>query len=761
MKKDDKKLIFMRMFLALVVIFVVIYFVSVIAGFTPFYNMMVEKNALADIHTDADIANLLIDERYEDLYKVKEQITDTSSHDAISNVLQTYKGSEQFGDLRFLCKGKVYDVYAAEVEDEIEQIQSFSGLNQRACSGVYEDSMVRRACLAFYIPVVGSEYIDGLVSIVPVRDESGKHFIDASPVLNDRALAVAVITENSDGNNVLASSVRDELDYSIGNNFYTFIDSVAQDKDMGNQVLVALRAGEDVVRITIGGKSHTVAFKSLQSADDTMYVVSLSASDTLLADEMLYLAHIVFLIIIALGAFVILLIYAVLYHKSARKQIKLVSYTYPNIECPNFEQFKLDVINTLGVSPVAIRKYSIVAFKISSYQSLLKHFGDEETEEIIKEAATIFAGVCEYEETYAYMGNGVFVLCLKYNDSTSFSRRLGIIKAISKKNQDALDRGVQLRFYIGVCHAFGGTKGTAAEMVENAITACGIARERANRQFVVYDLKTNEKLAKDEKIESMMEDSLKNGDFKVFLQPKYNIKHDRIDSAEALVRWFDHSTADYIFPGDFIGLFETNGFIVKLDHYVYLEVLKYFQTAVARGEKIVPISVNVSRVTASMKDFLRFYIENKKKYNIGDGVLTLEFTESFAMEDTETILHIVEALHKNGIGCSLDDFGSGYSSFNVLKSVPFDELKLDKCLIDPGYNASNDDIMLKSVVELAKSLGMRIVQEGVETEEMLNRVTAFGCDVAQGYYYAKAIRMEEYRIFIDTNTSIKYKSKVK
>jgi EAL domain-containing protein (putative c-di-GMP-specific phosphodiesterase class I) len=96
-----------------------------------------------------------------------------------------------------------------------------------------------------------------------------------------------------------------------------------------------------------------------------------------------------------------------------------------------------------------------------------------------------------------------------------------------------------------------------------------------------------------------------------------------------------------------------------------------------------------------------------------------------------------------------------------LKNIPFDEIKLDKCFIDPGYNATNDDIMLKSVVDLAKSLGMRIVQEGVETEDMLNRVKLFGCDVAQGYYYAKAIRMEEYRIFIDTNTSIKYKSKVK
>ena len=254
---------------------------------------------------------------------------------------------------------------------------------------------------------------------------------------------------------------------------------------------------------------------------------------------------------------------------------------------------------------------------------------------------------------------------------------------------------------------------------------------------------------------------MKNGDFKLVLQPKYNIKQDQIDSAEALVRWFDHDRADYIFPGEFISLFETNGFIVKLDHYVYLEVLKYFKRAVERGEKIVPISVNVSRVTASADGFLDFYIENKKKYGIGDGFLMLEFTESFAVDDNDNILHIVETLHKNGIGCSLDDFGSGFSSFNVLKNIPFDELKLDRCFIDAGYNASNDDIMLKSVVDLAKTLGMRIVQEGVETEAMFEKVKSFGCEVMQGYYYAKAISLEEYRIFIDTNTSIVYKSKVK
>ena len=124
-------------------------------------------------------------------------------------------------------------------------------------------------------------------------------------------------------------------------------------------------------------------------------------------------------------------------------------------------------------------------------------------------------------------------------------------------------------------------------------------------------------------------------------------------------------------------------------------------------------------------------------------------------------MRIVKTLRKNGIGSSLDDFGTGFSSFNVLKNIPFDELKLDKCFIDAGYNTDHDEIMLKSVIDLAKSLGMRIVQEGVETEEIFNKVKGYGCDVAQGFYYAKAIPLEEYRIFIDTNTSIVYKSKVK
>ena len=155
------------------------------------------------------------------------------------------------------------------------------------------------------------------------------------------------------------------------------------------------------------------------------------------------------------------------------------------------------------------------------------------------------------------------------------------------------------------------------------------------------------------------------------------------------------------------------------------------------------------------------HLGNKNKYRIPDGFITVELTESFAMEDYDKIAHVIEELHKNGIRCSIDDFGSGYSSFNILKRIPVDELKLDSVFAAPSGNVQRDDKILSTMIDLAKSMNMVVVQEGVETENMFNKVVSMGVDVVQGYYYAKAISLEEFKIFVNSNTSIKYKSKVK
>lgn len=137
--------------------------------------------------------------------------------------------------------------------------------------------------------------------------------------------------------------------------------------------------------------------------------------------------------------------------------------------------------------------------------------------------------------------------------------------------------------------------------------------------------------------------------------------------------------------------------------------------------------------------------------SINDGFITLEFTESFAYENYEFLSNIVERLHQNGFLCSIDDFGTGYSSYNILKTIRMDEIKLDKFFLDKGLSAERDQLVLESVIGMVKKLGMKVTQEGVETKEDLYRLEALGCDVIQGYYFAKPMKYSDYCDFVKNN----------
>ena len=244
--------------------------------------------------------------------------------------------------------------------------------------------------------------------------------------------------------------------------------------------------------------------------------------------------------------------------------------------------------------------------------------------------------------------------------------------------------------------------------------------------------------------------SLKKGDFSCFYQPKYNISQNRIDSAEALVRWYDPETEKFREPGEFLPFFEASGAIFDLDKYVFHEVCKFISSSAAKGYKMVPIAVNVSRASAIKQGFIEFYIGTKRKYKIADKFITIEFTESFAFQNYDVLKQIVVKLQDNGFNCSIDDFGSGYSSYNVLKELAMDELKLDKFFIVPGISVERDALLHKSVITMAKGMGMRVVQEGVETKEELERLKEFGCDIIQGFYYSRPLHPDDYIKFIQS-----------
>lgn len=251
-----------------------------------------------------------------------------------------------------------------------------------------------------------------------------------------------------------------------------------------------------------------------------------------------------------------------------------------------------------------------------------------------------------------------------------------------------------------------------------------------------------------EDMELRMEGALRDGEFQVFYQPKYNLHLGKQDGCEALVRWYDPKTQKFNPPALFMQLFETNGFIVKLDKYVYAKVCEYISYTLAHGGTVYPVSVNVSRITAVQPDFVDYYYKTKRKYGISDGLLMIEFTESFAYENYETLRKIVDGLHEKGFKCSIDDFGCGYSSYRILKSLPMDEIKLDKFFLEKSDSESRDLAIFQSIIQLAKNLGMKVTQEGVELKEDVELLIEQGCDVVQGYYYSRPLPLSDYITFV-------------
>ena len=740
--------------LLLMAVFLVVYLITIVAGSSDFFNESAEKNAVLYFDEDIDRATELAQHHYQNLYKITDRLEYAKSSEDVESIVASYIGSELFGDLRYYSQGKSYAANGVLVEEELSgggQIEALAASNEAGCTGVYYDKSTQLDCIAFFVPVRGSAYVDGILSIIPARN-----VINVGEVINEKASVVAIIDYSG---KVLSDKRAEGFETSVGNNFYDFLDVLTHGKTDANEVARLVGEREKTAcTIDTMGVGYTVAISPLDAFSNNIVLISMSVSEGLIAPELTYIRHIVNLLAIAIIALIVGFVFSMLYQRKAKEAISIATLVDPLLECPNIEQFRRTA-KSLMLSPK--RRYSVCVFSIKNFMYLEEQLGDGSVIELLKFIAKIMDSFSTAEECYGYAGDGKFVLLVLNANSHSLKDKIKLIRTVSNRNDLLKERGIKLRYDVGVCNAFEARRRTVQELIERANVACGYAENDLKNPYTLFTEEVRKEIAHEEQIEAQMESALANREFRLFLQPKYNVHNDRIDSAEALVRWFDPRKGDYRFPGEFIPLFETNGFIVKLDHFVYIEVLEYLSNAAARGEKVVPVSVNVSRVTASQDDFLNFYIGNKKKYRIPDGFITVELTESFAMEDYDKIFNIVDMLHKNGMLCSIDDFGSGYSSFNILKQITVDELKLDSVFTKRGADVARDNKLLSTIIDLAKSMGMMVVQEGVETKEVFDKVIDMGCDVIQGYYYAKAISVEEFKIFVNSNTSIKYKSLVK
>lgn len=405
-------------------------------------------------------------------------------------------------------------------------------------------------------------------------------------------------------------------------------------------------------------------------------------------------------------------------------------------------------IDTVGDDKIAIIYTDIKHFKYinDTYgykvgDSLLKEFVDE------------------------FMQGGDFILCASrvYSDNFVAANR---IAAGTRSNEELremiyqmnLEREAKFRekylnsrlqFCTGISILDKNSRSLDAETaVSNANLARKVAKEMEDDCCVLFDQSMMEGIRREVEITSGIPRALERNEFQVYFQPKMDTGTMDLIGAEALVRW-QKPDGRFIYPDEFIPLIERSGQIVDVDYFVYREVFRFIAERLKEGKKVVPISLNVSRMHLNKMQILGYVESLLQEFQIPCSLIEFELTESIYLDNTERALELVEGLHKLGIKVSMDDFGSGYSSLNLLSKLPIDIIKLDKVFLKKGEMQDSDRIIISCVVDMAKKLHITSLCEGVETREQSNYLKEVGCQMQQGFYFSKPVPREVFESYME------------
>ena len=269
--------------------------------------------------------------------------------------------------------------------------------------------------------------------------------------------------------------------------------------------------------------------------------------------------------------------------------------------------------------------------------------------------------------------------------------------------------------------------------------------------YAFYSDFMRQKAIEEKNLENEMEAALEDKQFCIFLQPQIDLATKKIVSAEALVRWI-HPEKGMIPPFKFIPVFENNGFISKLDLFVWEEAARTLKKWRDQNQIMVPIAINLSRVDVEQEIVMEQLLSLSDKYNLGSQWIKMELTESVYSEEGNLIMRRMKDIQEHGFKVAVDDFGSGYSSLHMLKKMPIDILKIDKSFLDVDMNMDiKDEIVIRDVISMGKHLNLQIIVEGVETQEQSDFLESVGCDIVQGYYYGRPMPVEEFERVLKEN----------
>jgi EAL domain-containing protein (putative c-di-GMP-specific phosphodiesterase class I)/DNA-binding response OmpR family regulator len=388
-------------------------------------------------------------------------------------------------------------------------------------------------------------------------------------------------------------------------------------------------------------------------------------------------------------------------------------------------------------------RYALVRLDVNKFHVFNSYWGEEEGNRLLRYIAdSIRTDAKELDRcTYARINADAFCMCEPYDESIINAQAEKFRQRLADYNKDYL-----IEPCVGV-YIIDDPRQNIVTMLELATLAAKECKSRYMTYIQYYHPEMSDKVLQEQNIVNDMHAALEDEQFVVYLQPKYNLKTERPYGAEALIRW-QHPEKGFLSPGLFIPVFERNGFIGKVDYYMWEHVCALLRKWLDEGLDPAPISVNMSRVNLYNPNLVELLTGLVKKYRLPARLLNLELTESAYMENPEVMEKMIRRLQAAGFTIFMDDFGSGYSSLNTLKNIPVDVLKIDMAFLAGNTAMGRNECILAAVIRMAGWLEIPVVMEGVETQRQVEFLKSVGCGYVQGYYYAKPMPVADYEALV-------------
>lgn len=428
--------------------------------------------------------------------------------------------------------------------------------------------------------------------------------------------------------------------------------------------------------------------------------------------------------------FIAIIFYIIYIKKSNEKEILSLAYEDKVTYIGNQNKFYRECSKYLLDKPSL--NYIIVYFDINNFKMINDTFGYEFGDNLLITIAKALKEELTEGEVYARLSSDYFAIFCDYkNGRNKIIRKLDNIRSNIESN-------LSIVFEISLCVGIYFVEEGEVD-IQKAVNKANMARSVAkgkNINYAIYNEDVRNKLSEESMILDDIKIALVKNQFEVYYQPKFSLVTGEMIGSEALIRW-NHPEHGFISPAVFIPIAEKSKLILKIGRFVFERVCNDLYEWKKQGKKIVPVSVNLSRVELYQPDIVKFINKTIKMYNLSSDFIEIEITETVAINELNILKNVLNELRTYGFSISMDDFGTEYSSISCLRDMPIDILKLDKSFLGGIEHDERSRNIAKSIVSLAKSLDLVVIIEGVESKEQAELMKQFGCDLVQGFYFAR------------------------